>query len=374
MLISVSTSFYRRSHFVMEVYEQLKSQTFTNWEWVVTDDFSDIKNSESILKELALKDKRIKYYTQSRKKELFYNPQLGCKGDVIVQIDSDDVIFPKLLEVYHYNFSKFPELTGACIAVHSFDHNNKWLNCSVHEDSLSRIWEPHAPHARAFRNIFDSFDNGELKYFMNDTNIVRFTENYGKFMFIPRWLYNYKEELNSISQVKFNKEEDKNLKEEQNFIDNRFPRIHKIQGSTHHPYYYSVEQESFALMTGKFNKSSTAQRVLFLSNDIKPYQKDILRELFFDHYISFDINDNEKFDEIIIHFNEYDHDKFKSQISYLKQTQSIIPLTIHSKVKLINNYQEFKPEDELMISQITEVLGAFAWDWFFDHIFMTSSL
>ena len=49
---------------------------------------------------------------------------------------------------------------------------------------------------------------------------------------------------------------------------------------------------------------------------------------------------------------------------------------VENSINPIIDYKKiiFKPEDELMISQITEVLGAFAWDWFFDHIFMTSSL
>jgi len=46
MFISVSTSFYKRAHLVEKVYEQLKQQTFTNWEWVVTDDFSEENSAE----------------------------------------------------------------------------------------------------------------------------------------------------------------------------------------------------------------------------------------------------------------------------------------------------------------------------------------
>ena len=43
---SASTSFFKRGDFVQQMYKQLLDQTHTNWEWIVTDDFSDNLNAE----------------------------------------------------------------------------------------------------------------------------------------------------------------------------------------------------------------------------------------------------------------------------------------------------------------------------------------
>ena len=45
MKFSISTSFYRRNNLVETLYKQLLDQTHTDWEWVVTDDFSDYNNA-----------------------------------------------------------------------------------------------------------------------------------------------------------------------------------------------------------------------------------------------------------------------------------------------------------------------------------------
>ena len=42
---------------------------------------------------------------------MFWNPQNFCKdAEVIFQLDSDDLMTPKALEVYHHFFTKFPEV------------------------------------------------------------------------------------------------------------------------------------------------------------------------------------------------------------------------------------------------------------------------
>ncbi len=87
MKFSISTTFYKRSHTVEYIYKQILDQTYTNWEWIVTDDFSEENNAEELLKEICNKDPRVKYYQQSRKKEIFWNPQKGSNGDVVVVLD-----------------------------------------------------------------------------------------------------------------------------------------------------------------------------------------------------------------------------------------------------------------------------------------------
>ena len=56
---SASTSFFRRGDYVQQMYQQLLDQTHTNWEWIVTDDFSDNKNAEQELREIGVKDSKL---------------------------------------------------------------------------------------------------------------------------------------------------------------------------------------------------------------------------------------------------------------------------------------------------------------------------
>lgn len=369
MFISVSTSFYKRAHLVEKVYEQLKQQTFTNWEWVVTDDFSEENSAEQLLKQLARQDHRIKYYRQSRKKELFFNPHFGCKGDIVVQVDTDDEMFPKLLETYNYTFTKFPELMGASVGWNAYTTSGKWVHCSVHDDSKHKIWEPHAPMARAFKNVFKTFDEGQMKFYMNDTNIVRHTENYGKFMFIPRWLYNYMDTEGSISKSTHTPEELDELKAECEFIDNQFPRLTQQQGSSHLPYYYSINMEAFSLLTAQFNKANTAQKILYLNTQTKPYQRDLIRDLFFDHYISFDINEREKFDEIVISLNSESVKTFEQDIAKIKYYNSNIPITIH-----FHEFYSGGMDVNYAWDVIGRTIGGYSWDTFYHHTFVKGGI
>lgn len=61
MKFSVTSSFYNTSPYVEKVYESLLSQTYKNWEWIVTDDFSE-ESSEYKLKEIEKKRLSCKVY------------------------------------------------------------------------------------------------------------------------------------------------------------------------------------------------------------------------------------------------------------------------------------------------------------------------
>lgn len=70
MKFTVSTSFYKRGDQVSNIYNQVKNQTYNDWEWVVTDDFSSEKSAKEALLDLAATDSRIKYFEQTRKRTI----------------------------------------------------------------------------------------------------------------------------------------------------------------------------------------------------------------------------------------------------------------------------------------------------------------
>jgi teichuronic acid biosynthesis glycosyltransferase TuaG len=99
-LVSIITPSYNSSKFIMECIASVFSQTYTNWEMIIVDDCSK-DNSKKIIKELAVKDKRIK--------PIFLEKNVGAakarnvairqaKGKYVAFLDSDDLWNPKKLE------------------------------------------------------------------------------------------------------------------------------------------------------------------------------------------------------------------------------------------------------------------------------------
>ena len=312
MKFSISTSFYKRGHLVESVYQQVLDQTYTNWEWIVTDDFSEENSAREKLLEICAEDSRVKYYEQSRKKECFYNPQRGATGDIIVMFDSDDYAYPKVLEVYHHMFTKHPEIAG--ISCYSHNINNGWF------DGVYPYYEPNGLFnsnalgeimmCRAFKNIFIEFDDGILKSHYNDLNIIRHIETIGKWLTIPRTLMNYDKTgffTNSTYDPNtqlYYFEKDKYSKEEHSFIENKFPHLYDLNRYSSFSYYFPILDVSRTLCFGEFNKSLGTKNILLINPVIKLYQKQLLKELYYDHNIYYDYTLNQKFDEIAVEIND----------------------------------------------------------------------
>lgn len=315
MKFSISTSFYKRGHLVESVYQQVLDQTYTNWEWIVTDDFSEENSAREKLLGICAKDSRVKYYEQSRKKECFYNPQRGATGDIIVMFDSDDYAYPKVLEIYHHMFVKHPEIAGISCYSQTIENNNVGGF-----DGIYPYYEPSGLFnsntlgemmmCRAFKNIFIEFDNGILKSHYNDLNIIRHIEMIGKWLIIPRTLMNYdKTEFFTNSTYDKNTQlfyfnKDKFSKEEHSFIENKFSYLHNSDRYSSFSYYFPILDISRTLCFGEFNKSLGTKNILLINPVIKLYQKQLLKELYYDHNIYYDYTLNQKFDEIAVEIND----------------------------------------------------------------------
>lgn len=99
-LVSIITPSYNSSKFIKDCVASVFSQTYKNWEMIIVDDCSK-DNSKKIIKELAVKDKRIK--------PIFLEKNVGAaearnaairqsKGKYVAFLDSDDLWNPKKLE------------------------------------------------------------------------------------------------------------------------------------------------------------------------------------------------------------------------------------------------------------------------------------
>jgi teichuronic acid biosynthesis glycosyltransferase TuaG len=92
-LISIITATYNSEGFIRETYNSLVNQTYSNWEWLVTDDASS-DNTISILKEISLNDSRVQVSQNSKNMgaAISRNKSIElAKGKFLAFIDSDDL-------------------------------------------------------------------------------------------------------------------------------------------------------------------------------------------------------------------------------------------------------------------------------------------
>lgn len=99
-LVSIITPSYNSSRFIAQTIESILSQTYTNWELLITDDCS-VDDTREIVERYQQKDSRIKLF------QLKENSGAGvarnhsiemAKGRFIAFCDSDDCWYPQKLE------------------------------------------------------------------------------------------------------------------------------------------------------------------------------------------------------------------------------------------------------------------------------------
>ena len=288
---TIATSFYNRSDWVDTQYQSLLNQTYQNWEWIVTDDFSDKLNAKNQLLELSKRDSRVKYFEQEYKKQLFYNPSpsTNCNGDIILQTDCDDLLSPILLEQYNYWFNKKPEVYLIHVGyVEIFDMNfrgeGNWSkNCGwerYHYPEQTK-WDA-MTYGRAWRNVIPHFEHEGMEWYQNDTNIVRHLENVGKIFFLPRVLYKYNKRDTSVSNVIRSPEEVKAIEEERLIIENRFDKLNKLDEPTYDIDYIETKfiEKNLGIYELDINFSKKSKNLKIIDSNAEPYYNQKLRELY----------------------------------------------------------------------------------------------
>ena len=340
MKFTLTTSFYNGEQFIDILYDKIKNQTYKNWEWVVTDDFSN-DNGRSKLLQITKNDRRVKFVEQTKKKEMFWNPQKFCKdSDIIVQLDQDDYPLPKALEVYHHFFTKFPEVVLITCAGNMYTDGVLW-KCFYNPDyrKVNNMSCGYLTFLRAWRNNpninFDFNPNDWMKYFYNDLSIVCTLEEHGKILNLPRNLYFYSYRDNSISHNNYENIDD--VRYENDVLINSIKnRRYNNNINTIVRYFDPIFEESNSLIDNLFNDKSEQVKFSFYVNDLTPYKEGLLKELFFDYDINFNTIDGDE-DYII-----YNIKKFDDVLSFLNLKNINL---IKNKLLVINNFYSLPNEE-----------------------------
>jgi glycosyltransferase involved in cell wall biosynthesis len=169
---SIISPSHKNTPYLQELYESLCAQTYENWEWVL---WLNGKFKRSKLSPEIENDERVKIYECKEK-----NPNVGFhknkafhlgSGDVVVEVDHDDMITPDCLEelnkayqdesvgfifsdvaVYDDNFVPYNEQHGWSYYLYNFRGKDRYVMNSWRptSQSLAYIW--YAPdHVRSWR-------------------------------------------------------------------------------------------------------------------------------------------------------------------------------------------------------------------------------
>lgn len=112
--VSIITATYNSDKFIIATYESIKSQTLTDWEWLITDDCSSDKTKE-FLNKIQSEDSRVRVFHNAVNSGAAISRNCSIShatGEYLAFIDSDDLwVKEKLseqisfMEKYDYGFS-----------------------------------------------------------------------------------------------------------------------------------------------------------------------------------------------------------------------------------------------------------------------------
>ena len=104
MLLSVLMSVYKEdTRYLREAIESILNQTYTDFEFVIVGDtpLSDRERVFGVIREYALKDRRIKFFPNENNIGLTKSLNVGlshCSGKYIARMDADDISVSTRLE------------------------------------------------------------------------------------------------------------------------------------------------------------------------------------------------------------------------------------------------------------------------------------
>ena len=298
---SIVTSFFGDDpSYIYRLYECAKTQN-VDWEWIVTDDFSDNPETDKTLLEISKKDKRVRRIIQTEKREFYRNPSLYAKGEFIFHIDGDDFYHHNYLEHCQTWFERFPEVV--CILSAS-----KWMKKSGHLERyfvhtpflnpffdkgkvipalnfLGRVWR-----SKIKIDWSDVFTDDSKMIRMNDQYIVKYLSTKGDILCLPRCYVEYETGKVSNSSKKRTPEEIVDIEQ----IDNEFEIWYEKNKREfiYFPYFFTgdgcdFELDCYNFLTLGWNGIKSIDVYGFSELLVK---RKLLRELFPDIEITFDSN------------------------------------------------------------------------------------
>ena len=284
---SIVTSFYGEGEdYVLRLYNDISKQK-VDWEWIVTDDFSQDPGTEEALRQISDKDKRVKYINQNHKMEIFRDPQKYAKGDFVFHIDADDRVHSNYLSHCLLWFDKFPHVQCILSGSEWVDENQRFKRFTFHiredldkkHDFLGRVWR------NGFNFKFDEiFSDSNSLIRMNDMFHVKCFETEGDILCLPRIYIRYEMRATSNSSKKRSPDEVRKIK---NCHKEFFDWLDKNKKEfPYESYFFEHQMEFMILFPLSWDHQIT--RVNIVGNTFIPELKRKFRELYPDIQLIFE--------------------------------------------------------------------------------------
>lgn len=135
MKVSIIMCSYNTSKYIEEAIESIIGQTYTNWELIISDDQSTDNTIDIIQKYLS--DDRIILHQQKENMGYLANKNSAlklAKGDLITQLDADDISKPTRIEKQVAAFQQHPELMMCGTNYELIDMDGKFLEAKEYAE------------------------------------------------------------------------------------------------------------------------------------------------------------------------------------------------------------------------------------------------
>ena len=109
-LVSILMTSYNREQYIEDAIVSVINSTYQNWELIIVDDLSTDR-SYDIAGSYALKDSRISAYQNESNLGDYPNRNMAAskaKGEYLIYVDSDDMIYPYSVERCVFYMNKYP--------------------------------------------------------------------------------------------------------------------------------------------------------------------------------------------------------------------------------------------------------------------------
>ena len=131
-LISFFTPIYNTGEKLIRTYESVKSQDYTNWEWVLVNDTTHGGKTLKIAEQIADSDGRVKVYDFKKKSggivgESKYRAACLSNGKYIMELDHDDFLLPDAGRLMVEAFKAYPDAKFVYSDCAEIDENHNSL-------------------------------------------------------------------------------------------------------------------------------------------------------------------------------------------------------------------------------------------------------
>ena len=381
----VYTSFYNCEKYIDQIFENVLRINYDNWNWFVTDDFST-DNTGKVLKEKCKGISRIIYVDQSRKKEMYWQPNNFISHDYeyIMLVCSDDIIDTEILNIYSdhiekydkklsilsVDFTKFEETTGD---IHSrgyvFNGGNFIEKLKSYHPSINYLTNLSYyafGHAMCFKNTPDlRFEIEDFDASAEDSYRMMFMLSKGPWLHIPRNMYKwaYRKDSESHSVVK------------SNFNGNFDVAYNRCLENIQDPicYYNDSYKELNSLIS--IEDINRYTKISIFSPNLNLDQKNKIKNLYPEKNITFNSSTGSEYYVIISNYYE-DPISFENILSQIKNHNREFNLLIYNLdenfyLDMDNMLENNSRRRELIGRSISSIFGAYRYFSYFRHLIFT---